>query len=57
MSKVCHLLLFTYLRAVTRFTDLSVRVPLQVPSPSGVHPRPSAEGEVGGREESQLITQ
>jgi len=32
-------------------------VPSQVPPPSGVHPRPSAEGEVEGREESQLITQ
>jgi len=30
-------------------------VPSQVPPPSGVHPRPSAEGEAGGREESQLI--
>jgi len=30
----------------------------QVPPPSGVLPRPSAEnGEAGGREESQLITQ
>jgi len=32
-------------------------VPSQVPSPSGVHLRPSIEGEAGGREESQLITQ
>jgi len=31
-------------------------VPSHVPPPSGVHPRPSAEGEAGGREESQLIT-
>jgi len=30
---------------------------LQVPPPSGVHPRPSTEGEAGGREESQLIIQ
>jgi len=39
-----------------RFTDLSVGVLLQVPPPSGVHPRPSVEGEAGGREKSQLIT-
>jgi len=32
-------------------------VPSQVPPPSGVHPRPSVEGEAGGREESQFITQ
>ena len=32
-------------------------MPSQVPPPSGVHLRPSAEGEAGGREESQLITQ
>jgi len=32
-------------------------VPSQVPPPSGVQPRPSAEGEAGGREESQLTTQ
>ena len=31
-------------------------MPSQVPPPSRVHPRPSAEGEVGGREESQFIT-
>jgi len=36
---------------------LSVGVSLQVPPPSGVHPRPSDEGGAGGREESQLITQ
>jgi len=41
----------------TRFTDLSVGVPLQVPPPFGVHPRPSAEGKAGGRGESQFITQ
>jgi len=29
----------------------------QVPPPSGVQPRPSAEGEAGGREEFQLTTQ
>jgi len=38
----------------THFTDLSVGVPSQVPPPSGVHPRPSAEGEAEGREESQF---
>jgi len=32
-------------------------VPSQVPPPSGVHPRSSAEGEAGGRGESQLTTQ
>jgi len=32
-------------------------VPSQVAPPSGVHPRPSANGEAGGQEESQLITQ
>ena len=32
-------------------------MPSQVPPPSGVHPRLGAEGEAGGREESQLITQ
>jgi len=32
-------------------------VPSQVPPPSGVQPRPSAEGETGGRGESQLTTQ
>lgn len=41
----------------THFTDLSVEVPSQVPPPSDVHPRPSAEGEGGGRGEPQLITQ
>jgi len=30
---------------------------VQVLPPSGVHPRPSAEGEAGGREEPQFITQ
>ena len=32
-------------------------MPSQVPPPSGVHPRPSTEGEAGGREEPQSITQ
>jgi len=32
-------------------------VPSQVPPPSGVQPRPSAEGEAGGQEESQLTIQ
>jgi len=32
-------------------------VPSQVPPPSGVQPRPRAEGEAGGRRESQLTTQ
>ena len=32
-------------------------MPSQVPPPSGVQPRPSVEGEAGGREESQLTTQ
>jgi len=32
-------------------------VPSQVPPPSGVQPRPSAEEEAGGREESQLTIQ
>jgi len=41
----------------SRFTDLSVGVPLQVPPPSGVQPRPRVEGEAGGRRESQLTTQ
>jgi len=36
---------------------LSVEVPSQVPPPSSIHPRPSAEGEAGGREEPQFITQ
>ena len=31
-------------------------MPSQVPPPSGVHPRPSVEGEAEGREESQLTT-
>jgi len=56
-SKVCHLLLFTYQNTITHFTDLSVGVPSQVPPPSDVHPRPSAEGEAGGRGETQFITQ
>jgi len=36
---------------------LSVGVSSQVLPPSGVHPRLSAEGEAGGREEFQFITQ
>jgi len=32
-------------------------VPSQVPPPSGVQPRPSAEGEAQGRKEPQFITQ
>jgi len=32
-------------------------VPSQVSPPSGVQPRPRAEGEAGGRRESQLTTQ
>jgi len=32
-------------------------VPSQVPPPSGVQPRPSAEGEAKGREESQVTIQ
>ena len=42
---------------ITRFTDLSVGEPSQVPPPSGVQPRPRAEGEAGGRREPQLTTQ
>jgi len=32
-------------------------VPSQVPPPSGVQPRPRAEGEEGGRREPQFTTQ
>jgi len=32
-------------------------VPSQVLTPSGAQPRPRAEGEAGGRRESQLTTQ
>jgi len=32
-------------------------VPSQVPPPSGVQPRPRAEGEAGGRREPQFTTQ
>jgi len=55
MSNVCHLLLFTYLRADHPLYLLEPRSAFVSTPPSGDHP--SAEGEVGEREESQLTTQ
>jgi len=56
-SKVCHLLLFTYLRGGHLLYWLERQSAFAGTPPSGVHPRPSVEGEEGGREEPQSITQ
>jgi len=57
MRKVRHLLLFTYQSTDHLLYWLERWGAFAGTPPSGVHPRSSAEGEEGGREESRFTTQ